>query len=124
MKRLVFAVIMALIFFALLNFVYCNLDAATFGYKVVFKFTVPHLLAVQSVPIPLGFVLLVSFCLGMVMIALLEALPSFFKTLEIRAKNKKIRQLERELSVVRQLSEKTPSLNEDILKNRNSGDAL
>ena len=109
MKRLVFAVIMALIFFTLLNFVYCNLDAATFGYKVVFKFTVPHLLAVQSVPIPLGFVLLVSFCLGMVMIALLEALPSFFKTLEIRAKNKKIRQLERELSVVRGLQEMSGS---------------
>ena len=39
------------------------------------------------------------------MVALLEALPSFFKTLEIRSKNKKIRQLERELSVVRGLQE-------------------
>ena len=42
----------------------------------------------------------------MIMIALLEALPSFFKTLEIRSKNRKIRQLERELVVVRQLSDK------------------
>lgn len=110
MKRLVFAVIMALVFFVLLNFVYCNLDAATFGYKVAFKFSVPLLLAVQSVPIPLGFCLLISFCLGMVMIALLEALPSFFKTLEIRSKNKKIRQLERELSVVRGLQEMSGSV--------------
>ncbi len=105
MKKLLFSAVMALIFFVLLNFVYCNLDAAAFGYKVVFKFSVPHLFSVQSVPIPLGFVILVAFCAGMVMVALLEALPSFFKTLEIRSKNKKIRQLERELSVVRGLQE-------------------
>jgi uncharacterized integral membrane protein len=97
---------MALLFFALLNFIYCNLDAETFGYIVTFKFSIPHIFAVQSIPIPLGFVLLVSFCLGMVAIALIEALPSMFKTLEIRAKNKRIRQLERELTVVRQISEK------------------
>lgn len=104
MKRLVFAVIMALMFFALLNFIYCNLDAATFGYEVQFKFVVPHVMAVTSVPIPLGFMLLATFCSGMVAIALIEALPSMFKTLEIRAKNKRIRQLERELNVVRQIS--------------------
>lgn len=106
MKRLVFALIMALLFFVLLNFIYCNLDAATFGYEVVFKFTIPYLLAVQLVPLPLGFIMLASFCLGMVAIALIEALPSMFKTLEIRTKNKRIRQLERELTVVRQISEK------------------
>ena len=106
MKRLIFAVVMALLFFALLNFIYCNLDAAVFGYKVVFKFTVPYLLAVQSAPLPLGFVLLAAFVCGMVAIALLEALPSFFKTLEIRSKNKRIRQLERELSVVRQFADR------------------
>ena len=106
MKKLIFAVIMALLFFMLLNFIYCNLDAATFGYSVSFKFIIPHLLAVQSVQLPLGFVMLAAFCTGMVAIALIEALPSLFKTLEIRAKNKRIRQLERELTVVRQISEK------------------
>ena len=105
MKRLIFAVIMALLFFILLNFIYCNLDAATFGYDVTFKFSVPHLFAIQSVPIPMGFVILLSFCIGMIAIALLEALPSLFKTLQIRSKNKKIRQLERELSVVRKISD-------------------
>lgn len=105
MKRLIFAAAMALIFFVLLNFVYCNLDAETFGYMVAFKFNIPHLVSLKSVPISMGFVLLLTFCAGMVMVALLEALPSFFKTLEIRSKNKKIRQLERELSVVRGLQE-------------------
>jgi uncharacterized integral membrane protein len=106
MKRLLFAVIMALLFFLLLNFIYCNLDAATFGYDIVFKFTIPYVISLQSSPIPMGFVLLITFSAGMVAIALLEALPSLFKTLEIRAKNKRIRQLERELSVVRQISER------------------
>jgi uncharacterized integral membrane protein len=106
MKRFIFAVIMAVLFFILLNFIYCNLDSAAFGYQVVFKFTIPSILAIQSVPLPLGFVMLVAFSAGMVAISLLEALPSFFKTLEIRSKNKKIRQLERELSVVRQLADR------------------
>jgi uncharacterized integral membrane protein len=106
MKRLLFACAMAFLFFVLLNFVYCNLDSSVFGYRVVFKFSIPYLLSVQSVPLPMGFVMLVSFTAGMVAIALLEALPSFFKTLEIRSKNRKIRQLERELDVVRKMSDR------------------
>lgn len=108
MKRLIFAIIIALLFFMLLNFIYCNLDAETFGRLLVFKFDIPYLLSLQSAPIPLGFMLLLSFCAGMVAIAILEALPSFFKTLEIHSKNKKIRQLERELSAVRKISEEPP----------------
>lgn len=107
MKRLIFAIIMAVLFFVLLNFVYCNLDEATFGYTIIFKFKIPYIISLQSVPIPMGFILLMSFCIGMVSIAILEALPSLFKTLEIRAKNKKIRQLERELSLVRKMSKES-----------------
>ncbi|OGQ04643.1 MAG: hypothetical protein A2W61_00905 [Deltaproteobacteria bacterium RIFCSPLOWO2_01_44_7] len=106
MKRLIFATVMAVLFFTLLNFVYCNLDDATFAYPVVFKFRIPVILSdgFRSIPLPLGFVLLLAFCFGMVAIALLEALPSLYKTLELRAKNKKIRELERELSISRQLA--------------------
>ena len=113
MKRLIFAVIIALLFFTLLNFIYCNLDAETFGRQLVFKFNIPYIISLQSAPIPLGFMLLLSFCAGMVAIAILEALPSFFKTLEIRSKNKKIRQLERELSAVRRISDRSPLDEED-----------
>lgn len=112
MKRFIFAVTMALLFFITLNFVYCNLDQATFSYPVVFKFWIPVVLphGFQSVSLPLGFVLLITFCLGMIAIALLEALPSLYKTLELRSRNKKIRELERELTVSRQIGgvEKTP----------------
>jgi uncharacterized integral membrane protein len=121
MKRFIFALIMAVLFFVMLNFIYCNLDSAAFGYQVVFKFSVPYVLGVESAPLPLGFVLLVTFCVGMVAISLLEALPSFFKTLEIRAKNKKIRQLERELQVVRQLSVRPHQSSEDPSEERLRG---
>lgn len=106
MKRLIFALVIAILFFTLLNFVYCNLDKAAFGYPVVFKFYIPVVLPAgfQSVPLPLGFVLLITFCLGMIAIALIEALPSFYKTLELRSRNKKICELERELTVARQLA--------------------
>lgn len=66
----------------------------------------------QSASIPLGFALLASFSAGMIAIALLEALPSFFKTLEIRAKNKRIKQLEKELTLVRQMM--TEQKKEDV----------
>ena len=104
MKKLIFAVIMALLMFFIFNFIYCNLDGSTFGYMLSFKFKIPYLFARQTSPIPLGFILLITFALGMVFIAVLEALPSLYKTLEIRAKNKKIRDLERELTVARQLA--------------------
>ncbi|OGQ22584.1 MAG: hypothetical protein A3I05_04500 [Deltaproteobacteria bacterium RIFCSPLOWO2_02_FULL_44_10] len=105
MKRFIFALLMAGLLFVLLNLIYSNLDDATFGYAVSFKFSVPTLFAYRSAPIPLGFVLLIAFCAGMVALPLLEALPSLYKTLELRSKNKKIRQLEKELSVVRKISE-------------------
>lgn len=106
MKKLVFAVIMALLFFLMLNFVFVNLDAQTFKYDLVFKFNVPLILpnGYQTVPLPLWFILLAVFCFGMIFISLLEALPSFYKTLELRSRNKKIRALERELKVAREMS--------------------
>lgn len=105
MKRILFSVTLALFFFVLLDFVYFNLDAATFGYQVSFKFSIPHVVEFISAPLPMGFVLLLAFCLGMIVVSLLEALPSFYKTLELYSKNKKIRQLERELQMARQMIE-------------------
>lgn len=105
MKRILFSVFLALFFFVLLDFVYFNLDGATFGYQVSFKFSIPHVVDLVSDPFPMGFILLLAFCLGMVVVSLLEALPSFYKTLELHSKNKKIRQLERELQLARRVIE-------------------
>lgn len=105
MRRLLFAFIMAAVLFAMLWFVAQNLNEATLGYDVVFKFSIGNWFQRYTTPIPVGFVLIVSFCLGMIAIAFFEALPGFYKTLELRAKNKRIRQLERELNLVRQMLE-------------------
>lgn len=105
MRRLLFACLMASFLFVLLWFVAQNLNEHTLGYQVVFQFSIGKWFAWYTVPIPIGFVLIVSFCLGMIAIAFLEAMPSFYKTLELRAKNKRIRQLERELKLVREMLE-------------------
>lgn len=105
MRRLFFACIMAAVLFVLLWFVAQNLNEATLGYDVVFRFSIGPWFARYTAPIPIGFVLIVSFCLGMIAISFFEALPSLYKTLELRAKNKRIRQLERELNLVRQMME-------------------
>ncbi|MBI2346829.1 MAG: LapA family protein [Deltaproteobacteria bacterium] len=105
MRRLIFAVVMAVFLGILLWFVAQNMNETTLGYDVVFRFSIGPWFMRYSPPVPVGFVLIVSFCLGMIAIAFLEALPSFYKTLELRAKNKRIRQLERELKLVREMME-------------------
>lgn|SRR3989338_1319426 len=104
MKKMIFTFFMAALVFSALNFVYCNLDPATFGYSLSFKFSIPYIIALRTVPLPLGFILLIVFSLGMVAISLLETIPSLYKSLELHAKNKKIRELERELTVARQIA--------------------
>lgn len=103
MRRLLFAVLLALFFLVLVVFVLSNRDDTTFGYEMVFKFHIPYLFASFTKPIPVGFILMIAFCCGMVTTPFLEALPNLYKSLELRAKNKRIRQLERELTLVREM---------------------
>lgn len=103
MRRLLFALLLTVFFLALVLFILSNRDDATLGYEMIFKFNVPYLFSSYTKPIPVGFVLMIGFCLGMVTTPFLEALPSLYKSLELRAKNKRIRQLERELTLVREM---------------------
>lgn len=104
MRRLIFAIVLALFLLVLVVFVLSNSDMATFGYPMVFKFNVPFLpFASETKPVQVGYVMLIAFCVGMITTPFLEALPSLYKTLELRAKNKRIRQLERELTLVREM---------------------
>lgn len=105
MRRLMFALVLALFLLVLVVFVLSNRDDATFGYDMIFKFNVPYLFYSYTKPVPVGYVLLISFCLGMITTPFLEALPSLYKSMELRAKNKRIRQLERELILVRDMIE-------------------
>lgn len=105
MRRLIFALLLAMFLLVIVVFVLSNHDAATFGYEITLKFNIPYIFASYTKPIPLWLVTLVVFCIGMITTPFLEALPSLYKSLELRAKNKRIRQLERELTLVRGMSE-------------------
>ena len=97
MKKILYASLMALILFTLFNFFYSNMGGEAFNYPLSFNFNVPYLLNLRTFPIPVGFLLISSFCLGMVFLPLLQLIPVLFRTLQIRERDKKIRELEKEL---------------------------
>ena len=101
MRKILFALFLSLLVFIILNFLYCNLDPQTFNYPMQFQFTVPYLVNIRSVPIPLGFILITAFCLGIVFLALLQAIPALVKSIAVRSRDRKIRELEKELEEIR-----------------------
>ncbi|MBI1908631.1 MAG: bZIP transcription factor [Deltaproteobacteria bacterium] len=101
MRKFLFALVLSLVVFTTLNFLYCNLDSETFNYPMVFKFSIPGLIALRSVPLPAGFVMIAAFCLGIVSLSLIQALPSFYRSLATRAHRKRIKDLEKEVEALR-----------------------
>lgn len=97
MKKVFYAAIIALFCFIVLNSIYSNVGSADFNYPISFRFSVPYLFSLTSLSVPAGFVILTSFCLGMVFLPVLQLIPSIFRNVEIRAKEKRIRELESEL---------------------------
>ncbi|MBI2082899.1 MAG: LapA family protein [Deltaproteobacteria bacterium] len=107
MKKVIYAIIIALACFIVLNSIYSNVGSIDFNYPMSFRFSVPHLFTLKSLSVPAGFVILTAFCLGMVFLPLLQLIPTIFRNAEIRAKEKRIRELERELDEAR-LNPSTP----------------
>lgn len=101
MKRIVSALIVAALVFAALNFIYSNLSTEAFSYPLTFKFKVPPLWAFDIGPFPLGFIIILSFCLGILFTALAQAVPAIIVKLAVRKREHRIRELEEELERVR-----------------------
>jgi hypothetical protein len=97
MRKILFAFFLAIFIFIILNFLYCNLNDEVFNYPMTFRFVIPYILALKSVPVPLGFIVITSFCLGILFLALLQAIPALFKTIALRSRDRRIRELEKEL---------------------------
>ena len=104
MKKVLSALLLALFIFGILNFLYCNLNEEVFNYPMSFRFVIPHLLSLKSVPVPLGFVVITAFSLGILFLALLQAIPALFKSIALRSRDRKIRELEKELEETRRNS--------------------
>jgi len=101
MRKVFSALFLSIFIFIILNFLYANLNDQAFNYPMTFRFSIPHLFEMRSVPVQLGFVVITAFCLGIVFLALLQAVPAVFKTIAVRSRDRKIRELEKELEEVR-----------------------
>ena len=101
MKKIISALLLSIFIFMILNFLYCNLNDEVFNYPMTFRFTIPPFITLKSVPVPLGFVVITSFSLGILFLALLQAIPALFKTIAVRSRDRRIRELEKELEETR-----------------------
>jgi len=80
--------ILTLFFFAVLNLFRSNLDTME-----SVRFQIPFILDWSSPPIALNYLLLVSFCVGMLLAAFIGA----FRFTTIRSKSKEVKKLRKEL---------------------------
>jgi|GEM_PF-996364 len=99
--RILKVVFAALIIFVVFNFLLTNLGPQSLGYKITFEFNLPPLLYLESVSFPVGMLILIAFCLGMIFAAFLGAISVFYRSRELKAKNRTIRELEREIEELR-----------------------
>lgn len=97
MRKVFSALFLSILLFIILNFLYCNLNDQAFNYPMTFRFSIPHLFELRSVPVQLGFVVITAFCLGIFFLAILQAIPAVFKSIAVRSRNRKIRELEKEI---------------------------
>ena len=97
--RFVKVLLAALIIFVLVNFFISNSssEVQSLATMVSFKFNVPPFLHLESIDFSVGFLLIMSFTLGMIFAATIGALNAFTRSREVKMKNKTIRQLEKEI---------------------------
>lgn len=103
MWRFLKVLLAAFIIFIVFNFLLTNLDSQTLGYKIHFQFNIPPLLYLESHAFPVGVLILIAFCLGMIFAAFMGAISVFHRSRELKAKNRTIRELEREIEELRAL---------------------
>lgn len=105
MRRILFALFLSALIFIILNFLYCNLNDEVFNYPMTFRFAVPYFGALRSVPVPLGFVVITAFCSGILFLAVLQAVPALFRTIALRSRDRRIRELEKELAETKKMTD-------------------
>jgi lipopolysaccharide assembly LapA-like protein len=94
-------VLAALIIFVVFNFLLTNLGPQALGYRINFQFNVPPILYLESASFPVGILLLIAFCLGMIFAAFMGAISVFHRSRELKAKNRTIHELEKEIEELR-----------------------
>lgn len=97
MKKIIASLILVMALFALLNFLYTNMTPTALGYGMVFRFRIPGLFTLRSAELPLGFILVTAFCLGIMFLSFVQALPELFRSLSYREQRRRIKELEKTL---------------------------
>jgi hypothetical protein len=102
--RLVKVLLSAIIIFAVVNFFLSNSspEANSLAAKISFKFSLPPFLNLESIAFSVGYLLLISFTLGMLFAALIGALNAFSRSRELKMKKKVIHELEKEIDELRE----------------------
>lgn len=95
MRKIIAAVLLALVLFGLLNFLYTNMTPETLNYSMVFRFRIPGFFTLRSDEMPVGFILIAAFCAGIVFLSFLQALPDFFRGRSYREQKRRIKELEK-----------------------------
>ena len=95
--KIISALFLSIVIFIMLNFLYSNLNEEVFNYPMSFRFAIPYLFTLKSEPIPLGFVVITSFSLGIVFLAMLQSIPAIFRSIAVRSRDRRIKELEKEL---------------------------
>lgn len=104
-NAILLAIILFIFLFIILNFLYSNMTTEALGYPIVFRFKIPGYMTLRSVEMPIGFVLIASFSAGILFLAFLQALPVIFRGRDSRRQQKRIKMLEKEISLISQVAE-------------------
>ncbi len=104
--RMIKVVLAALLVFVVVNFLVSNLDPQVpqnLGYAIHFQFKIPPFVSLESAAFPVWILILSAFCLGMIFAAFMGAISVFHRSRELKAKNRTIHELEREIEELRAL---------------------
>ncbi len=101
--RFVKVMLAAIIIFLVVNFFISNStpEAQSLATLISFKFSLYPFKQFESIDFPVGYLLIISFTLGMVFAAIIGAINAFSRSREMKMKNKTIRELEKEIDELR-----------------------
>lgn len=89
----------ACVIFLVFSFLLTNIN--TLNLPITFRFEVPHVFQTDAYDIPAGYFFLITFCAGMLVAALMGGLSIFYRSQELKAKSRAIRELEKEVEELR-----------------------
>lgn len=103
MWRFIKVFIAAIVIFVIVNFFLSNLssEANSLATLISFKFNLPPFRTFESLDFPIGYLLILSFTIGMLFSVLIGGISTWTKSKEIKTHKKLLRELEHEIEELR-----------------------